>query len=141
MTARTRPTVLLGRFLPAIWDRIATMPADELREVVLAFAESVEASARAVFLHRFGTVPDEGRAYQTMVHHSTPMSAGLCPDGGPPSFCEHPIAVGGSTSAVTGTCEGGPRPGAASVEDHRVRRLIAVSANRGGAPTARVFAW
>jgi hypothetical protein len=57
MTPRTRATVPLGRFLSAISDRIATMPAEELREVVLAFAESVEASERAVFLQRFGAVP------------------------------------------------------------------------------------
>jgi hypothetical protein len=33
------------------------MRAEELREVVLAFAESLEASERAVFLQRFGAVP------------------------------------------------------------------------------------
>jgi uncharacterized Zn finger protein len=43
----------------------------------------------------FGTVLDDGRAYQAMVHHSPPMSAECdCPDGGPPSFCEHSKAVG-----------------------------------------------
>jgi hypothetical protein len=57
MTARTRTTVPLGRFLSAIGDRIATMPAEELREVVLAFAESVEASERPLFLQRFGAAP------------------------------------------------------------------------------------
>ena len=58
MTGRSRRTTLpLGRFLAAIEDRIATMPAGELREVVLAFAESVEASERPVFLQRFGAKP------------------------------------------------------------------------------------
>jgi len=58
MTARSRrTTVPLGRFLAAVADRIATMTAGELREVVLAFAESVEASERPVFLQRFGARP------------------------------------------------------------------------------------
>ena len=58
MTGRSRrTTVPLGRFLAAVEDRIATMPAGELREVVLAFAESVEASERPVFLQRFGARP------------------------------------------------------------------------------------
>ncbi len=58
MTGRSRrTTVPLGRFLAAIEDRIATMPAAELREVVLAFAESLEASERPVFLQRFGAKP------------------------------------------------------------------------------------
>jgi hypothetical protein len=58
MTARTRPAgVPLGRYLSAIGDRIATMPAEELREVVLAFAESVDASQRSMFLQRFGAFP------------------------------------------------------------------------------------
>jgi hypothetical protein len=61
MTARTRATVPLGRFLSAISDRIATMPAEELREVVLAFAESVEASDRAGFLQRFCAAPARHR--------------------------------------------------------------------------------
>jgi uncharacterized Zn finger protein len=43
----------------------------------------------------FGTVVDDGRRYEAMVHHTPPMSAEcMCPDGGPPSFCEHSIAVG-----------------------------------------------
>ena len=58
MTGRSRrTTVPLGRFLAAVEDRIATMPAGELREVVLAFAETVEASERPVFLQRFGARP------------------------------------------------------------------------------------
>jgi hypothetical protein len=58
MAAKARqPTVPLGRFLSAIGDGIATMPAEELRDVVLAFAESVDASQRPVFLQRFGAVP------------------------------------------------------------------------------------
>jgi hypothetical protein len=43
--------------LSAFRDRIARMPPEELREVVLAFAESVEASERSVFLQRFGAAP------------------------------------------------------------------------------------
>lgn len=54
---RRQPTVPLGRFLSAIGDRIATMPAEELRDVVLAFAESVDATQRSVFLQRFEAVP------------------------------------------------------------------------------------
>jgi hypothetical protein len=58
MTGRPRrSTVALGRFLTAIGDLIATMPARELRAVVLAFAESVEASERQAFLERFGAGP------------------------------------------------------------------------------------
>jgi uncharacterized Zn finger protein len=42
-----------------------------------------------------GTVIDGGGPYQAMVHHHPPMSAECeCPDGGPPHFCEHSIAVG-----------------------------------------------
>ena len=47
----------LGRFLSAIEDRIATIAMEDLREMVLAFAESVEASERLVFLERFGARP------------------------------------------------------------------------------------
>jgi hypothetical protein len=43
----------------------------------------------------FGTVLDDGRACQAMVHYSPPISAECdSPDGDPPSFCEHSIAVG-----------------------------------------------
>jgi len=52
-----RTTVPLGGFLAAIADRIATMPSEELRDVVLALAESIEASERALFLQRFGAGP------------------------------------------------------------------------------------
>ena len=55
MTGRARRiTVPLGRFLAAVADRIATMSPEELREVVLAFAESTAASERSLFLERFG---------------------------------------------------------------------------------------
>jgi hypothetical protein len=55
MTDRSRrTTVPLSRFLSAIADRIATMSVKDLREVVLAFAESIEASERPLFLQRFG---------------------------------------------------------------------------------------
>ncbi len=58
MTGRARrTTVPLGRFLAAVADRIATMSPEELREVVLTFAESTAASERSLFLQRFGAVP------------------------------------------------------------------------------------
>jgi hypothetical protein len=58
MTGRSRKTTVpLGRFLACIDGRIATMPAEELREVIMVFAESLEASERAVFLERFGAAP------------------------------------------------------------------------------------
>jgi hypothetical protein len=58
MTGRPRrATVSLSRFLTAIGDLIGKMPAQELRTVVLAFAESVEASERQAFLERFGASP------------------------------------------------------------------------------------
>ena len=58
MTGRPRrATVSLSRFLTAIGDLIGKMPAQELRTMVLAFAESVEASERQAFLERFGASP------------------------------------------------------------------------------------
>ncbi len=43
-----------------------------------------------------GTVLDDGKAYQAMIHHgSPPLSAECdCSDGEPPSVCEHSVAVG-----------------------------------------------
>jgi hypothetical protein len=58
MTGRPRrATVSLSRFLTAIGDLIGKMPAQELRAVVLAFAESIEASERQALLERFGASP------------------------------------------------------------------------------------
>jgi hypothetical protein len=55
-TSRRR-SVPLGRFVSAIEERIATMSAEELRGIVLAFAEAIEASERPAFLARFGATP------------------------------------------------------------------------------------
>lgn len=43
-----------------------------------------------------GTVLDDGKPYQAMVHHTSSPLCGECdcPDAGPPSFCEHSVAVG-----------------------------------------------
>ncbi|MGI8754249.1 MAG: hypothetical protein ACR2MN_18420 [Acidimicrobiales bacterium] len=54
---RPRTSLPLGRFVSAIEERIATMAAEELRQVVLAFAASVEPLDRPSFLERFGATP------------------------------------------------------------------------------------
>lgn len=43
-----------------------------------------------------GTVLDDGRCHEAMVHHGSRWLSAECDclEGGPPSFCEHSVAVG-----------------------------------------------